>query len=286
MADRAAENPRTTLRPAVIVMLVAGALFTFAAFLVANFPYDDMASTMLAPYGLKLNYRAQHIHLPIGVALDGVDLVSIASSPSQLLLQSPNIALRPTLASLLLGRPGLGLDAEVYRGTLHATVEQKAGVIGVTFDAHALSLDDSQLLSQFGTLLGGTLSAGGSAQIHGPMLADNNGQATLDGHDVTIEITQGFPLIHLGTVKGQILLENGVLSFQDLETHGGDVESKADGTIQLAADPADSTITARVYLTPTPSGRAHFGLLFHMLPHPPSEGPYEVRGPLLSPSIS
>ncbi|HXR25149.1 MAG TPA: type II secretion system protein GspN [Candidatus Binataceae bacterium] len=273
-------------RPAVIVVLVAGALLTFAAFLIADFPYDDMASTMLAPYRLKLNYRAQHIHLPIGVALDGVDLVSIASSPSQLLLQSPNVALRPTLGSLLLGRPGLGLDAEVYRGTLHATVEQEAGAIGVTFDARALSLDDSQLLSQFGTLLGGTLSAGGSARIHGPMLTDNTGRATIDGHDVTVEITHGFPLIHLGTISGQILLENGVLSFQDLETHGGDVESKADGAIQLGADPADSTITARVYLTPTPSGRAHFGLLFHMLPHPPSEGPYEVRGPLLSPSVS
>jgi type II secretion system protein N len=286
MAERVAGDVRSVRRPVVIAVLAAGALLIFAVFLIASFPYDEMASTMLAPYRLKLHYRAQHLHLPIGVALDGVDLVSIASSPSQLLLQSPAIALRPTLGSLLLGRPGLGLDAQIYRGTLHAIITQEAGAIGVTFDAHALSLDESQLLSQFGALLGGTLSAGGSAQIHGPILADNTGQATIDGRDVTVAITRGFPLIHLGTVSGQILLANGVVSFHDFETHGGDVESKADGTIQLAPDPADSTIAARVYLTPTPGGLEHFGLLFHMLPHPPAEGPYEVRGPLLGPSIS
>jgi type II secretion system protein N len=273
-------------RAGVMVGLAAGAIFMFAAFLIANFPYDDMASTMLAPYRLKLTYRAQHIHLPIGVALDGVDLVSTARSPVELLLRSPNLALRPTLGSLLLGHPGLGLDAELYRGTLHATLRQEAGAMGVTFAAHALSLDQSPMVNQFGARLGGTLSADGSAQIHGPMLADSRAQATIAGHNVTVEITHGFPVIHLGAVSGRIMLADGVLSFQDLETHGGDVESKADGTIQVGADPADSTIVARVYLTPTPSGRAHFGLLFNMLPHPPSAGPYEVRGPLLSPSVS
>ena len=158
--------------------------------------------------------------------------------------------------------------------------------MGVTFDARALNLGESRPLSQFGALLGGMLSAGGSARIHGPTLAESTGQATIEGRGVTVEIARGFPLIHLGAVSGRILLENGILTFTDFETHGGDVEAKADGAIQLAADPADSTVAARVYLTPTPSGRAHFGLLFNMLPHPPSEGPYEVRGPLRSPSIS
>lgn len=286
MAEHAVDERRTLRRPSVIVAVVVGALLVFAAFLLGNFPYDDMASTMLAPYQLKLTYRAQHFHLPIGVALDGVNLISVASSPSQLLVQSPNLALRPTLGSLLLGSPGLGLDAEVYRGTLHATLRQGVGAMDITFAAYTLSLDESPLPSQFGASIGGTLSANGSAEIHGPMITDNRGRATIDGRNVTVEVTQGFPVIHLGTVSGRVLLDSGVLSFQDLTTHGGDVEGKADGAIQLATDPADSTIAARVYLTPTPNGRAHFGLLFHMLPHPPSEGPYEIRGPLRSPSVS
>jgi type II secretion system protein N len=285
MAERRA-NPRNSHGLALIIALIAAALAIFVAFLIASFPYDDVASTMLAPYQLKLTYQAQHFHLPIGVALNNVDLVSIASRPSQLLVQSPNLALRPTLGSLLLGRPGLSLDAEVYGGALHATLEQKAGTIDVIFAAQALNLDGSGFLNQFGALMGGTLSAEGLAQIHGPMLAKETGQANVAGHNVTVEITHGFPMIHLGTVTGRILLENGVLTFTRFETHNGDVESKADGIVELSADVANSTIAAKIYLNPTPSGREHFGLLFNMLPHPPSEGPYEVRGPLLSPSIS
>ena len=203
-----------------------------------------------------------------------------------MLLQSPRIALRPALGSLLRGRAGLGLDAQIYSGILYATLAREPDAIGVTFSARALSLAESSLPSQFGALLGGTLSAQGSAQIHGPTLLDDRGRAIIDGRDVTVEITDGFPLIHLGAISGQIALANGVLSFHELKSHGGDIEAEADGTIQVGADPADSMIAARVYLTPTASGRARFGLLFNMLPHPPSEGPYQVRGPLTAPSVS
>lgn len=287
MAERHADDaPRARRRGLIIASGAVGALFVFAAFLIASFPYDDVLSTLLAPYRLKLVYREQRLHLPIGVTFDGVDLVSIASSPSQLLLRSPRIALRPTLGAILSGRTGLGFDAEVYRGTLNATLDQEAGAIGVTFKARALDLGQSQALSQFGATLGGTFSGGGSGRIDGPALVRSAGRATLEGRNVTLEVTHGFPLIHLGAVSGRLLLEHGVLRFTDLEAHGGDVEARADGTLQLADDPAESTVAARVSLTPTPSGRAHFGLLFNMLPHPPSAGPYEVRGPLRSPSIS
>ena len=294
MAERAAGSLRPAgrlnsvlRRPGVIIASgVVGAVFVFAAFLIASFPYDEMLSTILAPYQLKLVYRRQHFHLPIGVALNEVNLISVASSPSQMLLQSPTIALRPTLGSLFLGRAGLGVFAEIYRGTLAATLNQEPDGIGVTFDARGLSLRDAPALSQLGALLGGTVSAGGSAQIHGPNLDENTGEAAISGSDVTVVIEEGFPMIHLGTVSGRIVLDNGVVTFQDVESHGGDVEAKAEGTIQLDPDLTSSTIEAQVSLTPTVSGRAHFGLLFHMLPHPPSEGPYQVSGPLSSPSIN
>jgi type II secretion system protein N len=286
MGEAGGDTPRLLRRPGVLAALGGSALFLFASFIIASFPYDDMAATMLAPYHLKLTYRAQHLRLPVGIALEGVELFSVANSPGQLLLRSPQIALRPALGVFLRGRAGLGLDAQIYSGILYATLARETGAIGVTFSARALSLAESSLPSQFGALLGGTLSAQGSAQILGPTLLDDRGRASIDGRDVTVEITHGFPLIHLGAVSGQIMLANGVLTFHELKSQGGDVEAKADGTIQVGADPADSTIAARVYLTPTASGRAHFGLLFNMLPHPPSEGPYQVRGPLTGPSVS
>jgi type II secretion system protein N len=278
---------RVLRRPGVIIAsAVVGAVFVFGTFLIASFPYDEMLSTILAPYQLNLVYRRQHFHFPIGVALNEVDLISIASSPSQTLLQSPTIALRPTLGSLFLGRAGLGLYAEIYGGTLAATLNQQRDGIGVTFDARALILRDAPALSQPGALLGGTVSADGSARIRGPNLDQNTGEAAINGSDVTVVIEEGFPMIHLGTVSGRIVLDNGVVTFQDVKSYSGDVEAKADGTIQLGPDLTSSTIDARVSLMPSTSGRAHFGLLFHMLPHPPSEGPYQVSGPLTSPSLN
>jgi type II secretion system protein N len=278
---------RVLRRPGVIIAsAVVGAVLVFAAFLIASFPYDEMLSTILAPYQLKLVYRRQHFHLPIGVSLNEVNLISVGSSPSETLLESPSIALRPTLGSFFLGRAGLGVFAEIYRGTLAATLNQEREGIGVTFDARALSLRDAPALSQLGALLGGTVSALGSAQIHGPNIDENTGEAAISGSNVTVVIEEGFPMIHLSTVSGRIVLDNGVLTFKNVESHGGDVEAKVDGTLQLDPDFTSSTIEAQLSLTPTVSGRAHFGLLFHMLPHPPSEGPYQVSGPLSSPSIS
>jgi len=116
-------------------------------------------------------------------------------------------------------------------------------------------------------------------------LTTDNGDARIVGANVTLEITRGFPRIRLGAVSGHLELAGGIVTLDDIETHGGDVEGKADGEIQLAPILAASTIAARVYLTPTPSGRDHFGILFNMLPHPPAEGPYYLSGPLASPSI-
>jgi type II secretion system protein N len=273
-------------RPAIICALGAGALLLFASVLIATFPYDQMASSILAPYQLKLTYRAQHLHLPLGVALEGVDIVSVAASPNQLVFRSPVLAMRPTIGSLLLGQPGLGVDAEVYRGILHATFRQTDRAIDLTFDANALDLADTSIFNQYASQVTGKLWAQGAAQLHGTGLAGSAGQVTVSGRNVTIEITDGFPPIHLGIVTGKFDLANNVLNFHDVETHGGDLEAKADGVIQLGDDPQTSTIAARVALAPTPSGRDHFGLLFHMLPHPPSEGPYQVHGSLAEPSIN
>jgi type II secretion system protein N len=270
----------------IIIPAALCAGLAFAAFVVASFPYDETISTMLAPYQLRLEYQQQHLRLPFGARLEGVNLVSTGTAPNHLLLQSAAIDVAPTLAALFLGRPAVRLSAQLYGGTVHATLVREAGAITVNFRARAVSLTASQPLRQFNASIGGTLSAAGSAQINGADLAENRGSATVDGRDVSVEITQGFPWIHLGAVSGKLVLENAIVRFADVETRGGDVLSKADGEIQLLSDLADSPLVAKVYLAPTASGRAHFGLFFNMLPHPPSEGPYYVRGPLGSPSIS
>lgn len=274
-------------RPVWLIAAAAGlALILFAAFLIASFPYNETASALLAPYRLKLIYRTQHPHLPFGVRLEDASLIALADGASHPLVNSPDITLTPALTALFLGRMGLKINAELYTGTIAATLRQDAGLGDLAFNLDALNLAQCAPLQQFGPLFGGSLSAAGSALLRGPAINDNRGAATVTGRDVTLAITRGFPLIHLGTIRGRLLLDSGVVTFQELDSHGGDLEARASGSIRLAPNLADSTIAALIYLTPTPSGQAHFGLFLKMLPHPPAEGPYYLRGSLYSPSLN
>jgi type II secretion system protein N len=281
------QDGRSRLRAAALAAAVAVAAVTlFGAFLIASFPYSDTASALLAPYQLKLTYQAQHPRLPFGVRLEDASVVRIADGPPRSLVRSPEITLTPSLSAVLFGQPGLDLRAELYAGIVAAQLKKDADVINLVFQLDAVDLAQCAPLQQFGPAFKGLLSGTGSALIRGPQISDNGGTATVAGHDVILEITRGFPPIHLGAISGRLLLDAGVLTFQELEAHGGDLDARATGAIRLGSQLGDSTISARVYLTPTASGRAHFGLFLKMLPHPPTEGPYYLRGPLYEPSLS
>lgn len=270
-------------------LLAAYAVFgaaIFTAFLVASFPYDDSVSSILAPFKLKLVYRAQRISPPLGARLESVRLVSVANSQDQLVLESPNVTLEPTLGSLFLGRPGVKVYAELFGGMVQATVRPRSGVVNLNFDLNGLSLVQSDPLHQLGASLSGTVSAAGSAELRNPSIPDSTGHFTLDGENVALQIVNGLPPIRLGAVTGKLALDHGTVTLERVEAHGADLELNATGTIQLAQDLPDSAVELRVSLKPTASGSAHFALFLNLLPHPPAAGPYTVEGRLAAPSIS
>ncbi|HVC45277.1 MAG TPA: type II secretion system protein GspN [Candidatus Binataceae bacterium] len=273
-------------RRALIGYALLGAV-VFVTFLVANFPYSDTVTTMLAPYQLKLVCDDQRLSPPIGAELRGVRLISTAGGDDDAVLDSPAVTLAPTLASLFLGRPGLHVRADLYGGMVKATIGQRAGVTNLSFTLDALDLADGRPLRRFGAVIDGRLSGIGSAVIAGPNIPDNSGRLTLDGRDLSLAIADGFPAVHLGTLTGLLELAAGALRLDGLEAHGADLDLKASGTIQLGATLDDSTIDLTFFLTPTQSGRDHFGFFLRMLPHPPGpNAPYTLQGDLLAPSLS
>ena len=272
-------------KPLVALYAIAGALL-FVIFLVASFPYGDTISALLAPFQLKLVYQAQRMSPPIGAELQNVRLISTANEPGKLLLQSPTLTLAPTIGSLFRGRPGLRIRVKLFDGIIRGALYQGAGVLDLNFSLKAVNLAKSDPSWTAGALMSGSVSAGGTAELHGPELPLNSAEMTLSGENIGLQVTQGFPLIHFGAVTGVATLDHGTLTISAAEAHGGDAEIKVQGTIQFADDLPDSTIQMQVSLTPTASGREHFGPLLGLLPHPPEQGPYSVRGPLSSPSIS
>jgi len=289
MAEKAAELPATAImrgRSAAIACALIG-LAVFAAFLVADFPYGDTLTSMLAPYQLKLTYQSQRLSPPIGAQLTDVRLFSTAGNNDEALLQSPAVTLAPTLAALLFGRPGIHVRANLYGGTVHVTLYQHAQAVDLTFSLDSLRLADSVPLQQLGAVVKGNLSGTGNAHIAGPNLPADSGTMTIAGDNLAISIVHGFPAIHLGTLTGNLELERSTLKLTDIVAHGADLDLKAAGTIELGASPEDSTIDVTLYLNPTQSGRDHFGFFMKLLPHPPGpDAPYSVQGYLTAPSMN
>lgn len=261
-------------------------LAVFVVFMAASFPYSDALSSLLAPYQMKLVYESQHMSVPIGARLEDVRILSTVGPQPQLILKSPGVTLAPALGMLLFGRPAFSVYAELYGGTISTTIYERAGVTDLSFVLKAISLSESAPLRQYGAKLNGSLSGVGSAELNSPLLSDNKGRLAVDGRDVVVEIADGAPPIRLGVVSGSLSLEGGVVTMHDVEAHGGDIEVKAEGTIHLDPDIAESEVEMQLSLAPTPAGRAHFGIFLNLLPHPPEEGPYQVSGPLMSPSIT
>jgi type II secretion system protein N len=281
---RASRTRRRMLLGAAYVIFGAA---LFIAFLADMFPYGDTISAMLEPLNLKLVYREQRMHFPIGARLADVRLLSTAGPQYQIVLRSPAVILAPTIASLLLGRPGLRVRAQIYGGTVGATVYQRKTIASIAFTIDSLSLARAEPLRQFGAEFGGAISGAGTAElIENADLSSDTAHLALAGTGVSIKVLDGLPPMRLGAVTGVAGLSDGAITLNDVDAHGDDVAIAARGTIQLAPDLAESVVDLTVSLTPTPAGRDRFGMLINMLPHPPARGPYYIHGPLMSPSVN
>jgi type II secretion system protein N len=272
-------------RRAIISYAILGALL-FVAFLAASFPYGDTLTSILAPYKLKVVYQSQHMSAPIGAALINVRLISTADPSEQALVQSSEVRLAPTIGSLFFGRPGLNVRADLYGGTVSASIHRKGSMVDLTFAIRSVSLEDSDPLHELGALMSGHISGAGSAEISDAEITQDTGQLALSADDLSVNVMSGFPPIRLGVLTGNVRLVDGTLKISGVEGHGADVNLKADGTVELSQNVPDSPVDLRVFLDPTPEGRARLRLLLGFLPHPPGSAPYLVRGRLAAPSIS
>ena len=76
------------------------------------------------------------------------------------------------------------------------------------------------------------------------------------------------------------------MTIEQLTTTGGDLTLTAEGTIQLAPDPAQSDLAIQFTLSIAPAAAAHLALLLAILPHPPGPQPYHLTGTISAPRIS
>jgi type II secretion system protein N len=264
---------------------VAWGVILFLVFTVGNFPYQDTLSAIVMPLGCKLAYDDQRSSFPIGAVLENVRLIS-QDSTGGMLFQSADMTLAPALGSMLIGRPGLHINAEAYDGRILATVWRIRDGIAIDFDARTLNLARYKMAAQYGVRLIGTLSGAGSLALSQQSLNGSTGHFGFTGKAITLRLGGTFAPITLTDCSGTFRLDNGKLKIEQLDGKGPDLTLHVNGEATLGPDIADSTLQATLELNPTPMGRARLGILLGLLPRPPDSRPYQIRGPLLSPTIS
>jgi len=256
----------------------------FFAFLVATFPYGDTLTGMLAPMGLRLSSRGQGISFPFGIRLDGVMLDSPADGRA--LFQSDRMRVTPALLSWLMGSPGVKISADAYGGSFILHARRSGAATELSFNGADLHLESYTVLRAMGINLGGIISGDGNVYISQDDISADRGVIHLTASGASYRIFTGTSPLKLGDVTAIVKLNNGKVTIEQVESHGGDLTLSGRGVIELDPNLPDSEVAIKFQLATTPVGRKQLGFLLNFLPHPPNATPYFLHGTLAAPGLS
>jgi type II secretion system protein N len=256
----------------------------FFAFLLASFPYADTISGILAPTGLRLSSRGQGMTFPYGLRMDGVTLDSPADGRQ--FFQSDSLRVTPGLLSWLMGSPGVRINADAYGGNFDLRARRAGVGTQVSFNGVDLHLDAYTALRAMGVNLGGIVSGTGDAYLAPNDIFADRGTINLTASSASYRMFAGTPPLKFGDITAIVRLDQGKITIQQLESHGGDVTLSGRGVIQLEPNLPDSEVAIKFQLATTPTGRKRLGFIMNFLPHPPNSTPYFLSGTRAFPSLT
>jgi type II secretion system protein N len=266
------------------IAYVAVGVVMFFAFLLATFPYADTLSGVLAPMGLRLTMRDQGVSFPFGIRLDGVVLDS--PDGKRQLFKSESLRVTPAYLSMLLGRAGVSISADAYRGSFDLHARRSGDAAALTFRGASLHLEDYPALHAMGFNLRAIISGDGEAYLTRNNLLADHGVFHVAAAGASYQVFPGSKPLKLGDITASIHLEAGKLTIDQVDSHGGDLTISGRGAIELQPNLPDSQVAIKFQLATTPAGRQKLGFLLNFLPHPPNAGPYFLSGTLAYPRLS
>jgi type II secretion system protein N len=259
-------------------------VLVFFAFLIATFPYADTLTGVLAPMGLRLSSRGQGMSFPFGIRMDGVMLDS--PEGGRPLFQSDRLRITPAFLSWLTGSPGVKISADAYGGNFDLRARRSGDATELDFSGADLHIESYPGLRAMGVNLGGIISGNGDVYISQNDFAANRGTVHLSAAGASYRMFAGMPPLKLGEVTAVVQLDQGKLTIEQMESHGGDLTISGRGVIALQPDFPESEVAIKFQLATTPAGRQRLGFLLNFLPHPPNSTPYFLHGTLAAPGIS
>jgi type II secretion system protein N len=262
-------------------------LVIFAGFLFATFPYTATFSKVLAPMGYEFSSASQRIRFPFGAELTQVRMSSIAPTAQSRAIECPLMTIAPSLISLLTFQPGVRVKANIYDGIARATIRPSGGGTALSYDLDAVNIAQQRMFAlPADAAASGTMSGHGKLWFSPTDLATDSGYGEMNGAGLAITSDFLNMPIRLGNAHAKFKVDRGYLTIEELTTTDGDVTLSATGTIQLAEDPADSTVAIKFTIAPTPAAASRLSLLFALLPRHNGTEPYQLTGTLSAPQIS
>jgi type II secretion system protein N len=273
-------------REHTLAVAYAGAgLLLFIIFVIGTFPYDRALTSALTPLGFKVSYSGERPAFPVGAVLDDVRLINLQEPGAPPLVHSEALKLTPGLGTLI-GRPGIGIHADIYGGRVRATVRRAGEFTSLDFSLADIDMARYPLPPRLGLKLKGLISGNGNFEIRDRTTYSQTGNLSVDARNLNLAIGRVFPAINFTKAKGSFTVDHSTLRIDALEASGPDVSLSGSGVIHMGTTVANSTMQLTVRISPTAAGRSKLGILLGFLPHPPNNRPYILHGPLLAPSIS
>lgn len=251
---------------------IAFVLFTAGFFLYILFPSETVKTYLeyrLAKLVPDSDFTISDVRpiLPPGLVFSGIDIKFHQNTAAIL----NRMTVFPAYVSLFKGRPGVGIDASLYGGTISGYAdfskhEKTGNEFNVTtdFNIRHVNLKPIPIIKELARYrLTGIFS--GNVKYSGPPNGAGKGSAHFSAKKCGIEFET--PIIGLNgflfdTGKADIKMEKRKLNIDALKLKGRDLSVSATGSITLAARLSDSHINLKGTLRPAPDILKKIGAFF------------------------
>jgi type II secretion system protein N len=166
------------------------------------------------------------------------------------------VTAKAELFALLRGKKAFSFDVDAWGGNIEGRYETSADKVAVEAQLRGVDLGRSPLRPLAGIQIDGKvaradLTFASAAKDY----AKANGKLTLKGEDLQLKggEVQGveLPAMALGSLDGNVTIENGKATFETFQLKGQDVEAQIEGFVRLNAKLAGSTVSGKLKLKPS-----------------------------------
>lgn len=259
--------------PFALYALYTAALFL--VFLLATFPHELVVRRLLAEATtgpVAIDVRGVRLGWTLAYVVDELRVRARDGDPGVPLLDATAVRAAPSLLGLLRGSPyPLGVRAELYGGSLAATVDLRAAAFALRASLRDVDLGRAAGLRR---LLEGRVAGrvGADVELHGDARrpTTTSGELALNATGLALEAgkVRGItvPDLHFPELRFAAAIKNGRIELGELQARGDEVSLSGQGNVLLQQPLAASLVNLELTFTPSAQAPESLRLALNLIP--------------------